>query len=134
MNTRELLDKMAENLSVRRSFGAAYEREGLLIIPVALVAGGGGGGEGPIKPPATGHIPAIETTQPARGAPPDGQPPTGTGGGFGGLVLPVGVYVVNGDQVRWVPAFDATLIALASLSLVRVLLSLLKNGRRRNRV
>ena len=30
MNTRELLDSMAENISVRRSFGAAYEREGLL--------------------------------------------------------------------------------------------------------
>ncbi len=134
MNTRELLDRMAENLSVRRSFGAAYEREGLLIIPVALVAGGGGGGEGPIKPPGTAHTQAIETAESAKGAPPDSQPPTGTGGGFGGLVLPVGVYVVKGDQVRWVPAFDATLIALASLSVVRVVLSLLKNGRRRNRV
>lgn len=38
MDTRELLDKMGENLSVRRSFGAAIEREGALIIPVALVA------------------------------------------------------------------------------------------------
>ncbi len=134
MNTRELLDRMAENISVRRSFGAAYEREGLLIIPVALVAGGGGGGEGPIKPPATGHTRAIEAAESAKGAPPDSQPLTGTGGGFGGLVLPVGVYVVKGDQVRWIPAFDATLIALASLSVVRVLLSLLKNGRRRNRL
>ena len=135
MNTRELMDRMAENLSVRRSFGAAYEREGLLIIPVALVAGGGGGGEGPIKPPpATGHTRAIEAAQPANGAPFDSQPPTGTGGGFGGLVLPVGVYVVKGDHVRWVPAFDATLIALASLSVVRVFLSLMKNARRRNRV
>ncbi len=133
MNTRELLDRMAENLSVRRSFGAAYEREGLLIIPVALVAGGGGGGEGPIKPPATGHARAIETAEPANDAPPDSQPPTGTGGGFGGLVLPVGVYVVKGDQVRWVPAFDTTLIVLASLSVVRVFVSLLKKGRRRNR-
>jgi len=133
VNTRELLDRMAENLSVRRSFGAAYEREGLLIIPVALVAGGGGGGEGPIKPPATGHTHAIETAEPANGAPTDSHPPTGTGGGFGGLVLPVGVYVVKGDQVRWVPAYDATLIVLASLSVVRAFVSLLKNSRRRNR-
>ena len=133
MNTRELLDRMAENVSVRRSFGAAYEREGLLLIPVALVAGGGGGGEGPMKPPATGRTGAMETTEPASVAPPDGQPPTGTGGGFGGLVLPVGVYVVKGDQVRWVPAFDATLIVLASLSVVRVVVSLLKNGGRRHR-
>ena len=133
VNTRELLDRIAENLSVRRSFGEAYEREGLLIIPVAVVMGGGGGGEGPIKPPATAHSLAIERAEPEKGAPPEGQPPTGTGGGFGGLVLPMGVYVVRGDQVRWVPAFDATLIVLASLSVVRVFVSLLKNGRRRSR-
>jgi hypothetical protein len=36
-------------------------------------------------------------------------------------VLPSGAYVVKGDQVRWVPAVDATIIVLASLSLVRVL-------------
>ena len=133
MNTRELLDRMAENLSVRRSFGAAYERDGLLIIPVALVAGGGGGGEGPIKPPAAGSNSATETAVPAKGAPPDGQPLIGTGGGFGGLVLPVGAYVVKGDQVRWVPAFDVTLIVLASLSMVRLLVPLMKNTRRRKR-
>jgi len=133
VNSRELLDRIAENLSVRRSFGAAYEREGLLIIPVALVAGGGGGGEGPIKPPSTGQTGAIETAERAKDAPPEGRPPTGTGGGFGGLVLPMGVYVVKGDQVRWVPAFDATLIALASLSVVRVFVGLWRNGRRRNR-
>ena len=107
--------------------------KGFSIIPVAIVAGGGGGGEGPIKPPATAHPRAIETAEPVKGAPPESQPPTGTGGGFGGLVLPMGVYVVKGDQVRWVPAFDATLIVLASLSVVRLLVSLLKNGRRRSR-
>jgi uncharacterized spore protein YtfJ len=133
MNTRGLLDRIAENLSVRRSFGAAYEREGLLIIPVAFVAGGGGGGEGPIKPPATGHNQALETAKPANGTPPDGQSPTGTGGGFGGVVLPVGVYVVKGDQVRWVPAFDTTLIVLASLTVVRALIGVWKNGRRLKR-
>ena len=45
----------------------------------------------------------------------------GRRGGFGGLVLPSGAYVVKGDQVRWVPAVDATIVVLASLSLVRVL-------------
>ncbi len=43
------------------------------------------------------------------------------GGGFGGLVLPSGAYVVKGDQVRWVPAVDVTIVVLVSLSLVRVL-------------
>ena len=55
MNTRELLDRMAENISVRRSFGASYEREGLLVIPVALVAGGGEAAKGRSshRPPGT---------------------------------------------------------------------------------
>ena len=109
MEIRELLDKMAESLSVHRSFGTAYERDGLLVIPVALVAGGGGGGEGPIRQPAAGHTPAVETAERAEGAPSDSQLPMGTGGGFGGLILPVGVYVVRGDQVRWVPSYSVTL-------------------------
>ena len=132
MEIRDLLDKMAENLSVRRSFGAAYERDGALIIPVAFAAGGGGGGEGPIKPPTTKETRATKTVEAAKDAPPDPQAPMGTGGGVGGLVVPLGVYVVKEDQVRWVPAYDLTLIVLAGLSVVRVLLSLLK-GSRRNR-
>jgi hypothetical protein len=44
-----------------------------------------------------------------------------TGGGFGGLVFPVGVYVVKGGQVRWVSAVDTTIAVVASLSLVRML-------------
>ena len=28
---------------MRRAFGAVYEKDGMLIIPVAIVAGGGGG-------------------------------------------------------------------------------------------
>ena len=46
MDVENLLAKVAENLSVRRAFGTAYEKDGMLIIPVALVAGGGGGGTG----------------------------------------------------------------------------------------
>ena len=57
----------------------------------------------------------------AHGATPPDSVPTDTGGGFGGLVLPSGAYVVKGDQVRWVPAVDVTIAMLASLSLVRVL-------------
>src|SRR5262249_25898941 len=124
MDVETLLAKASENLSVRRAFGAAYEKDGMLIIPVALVAGGGGGGtstartrggdsaaraDGPAADPA-GHDAAPQDT---------GRPDAG--GGFGGVVLPSGAYVVKGDQVRWVPAVDATIVALASLSLVRVL-------------
>ena len=81
MDMENLLARASDNLSVRRAFGAAYEKDGLLIIPVTMVAGGG----------------------------------------FGGLVLPAGAYVVRGDQVRWVPAVSPAIVALASLSLVRML-------------
>ena len=99
MDVANLLAKASDDLSVRRAFGAAYEKNGLLIIPVALVTGGGGGG--------TSRPQAAERAD--------------TGGGFGGLVLPVGVYVIKGDQVRWVSAVDTTIVVLASLSLARTL-------------
>jgi uncharacterized spore protein YtfJ len=123
MDVGNLLTKVSENLSVRRAFGTAYEKDGLLIIPVAVVAGGGGAG--------TGH-PRHRAPAADAGSRPEGGPagheatpqdPQGadTGGGFGGLVLPMGAYVVKGGQVRWVSAVDITIAMLASLSLVRVL-------------
>jgi uncharacterized spore protein YtfJ len=133
MDVENLLVKASDNLSVRRAFGTAYEKDGMLIIPVAIVAGGGGGGTArtrhgnsaarPGDPLEEG--PAAHGTAPQDSAPRDSAPrdsgPTDAGGGFGGLVLPSGAYVVKGDQVRWVPAVDATIVVLASLSLVRVL-------------
>lgn len=131
MGAQELLSRVAENVSVRRAFGAAYDKDGLLVIPVALVLGGGGGGEG--------TVPAQSSAQPGAGPAPgahngarqaEGGPQVGSGGGFGGLVMPVGVYVVKGDQVRWVPAVDVTVIVLAGLSAVRLLVGLGTRGRR----
>ena len=128
MDLENLLAKAADNLSVRRAFGTAYEKDGMLIIPVAIVAGGGGGGTrrgdldaGPGGPPEKGAA-AHEVTP---------QAGTEAGGGFGGLVLPSGAYVVRGDQVRWVPAVDVTIAVLASLSLVRVLARAWSRQRRR---
>jgi len=108
MDVDNLLAKASDNLSVRRAFGAAYERDGMLIIPVAMVAGGGGGGSSRQQPAAP-----EETPQESERA--------DMGGGFGGLVLPTGAYIVQGDQVRWVPAVDVTILVLASLGLVRIL-------------
>jgi hypothetical protein len=63
----------------------ADEKDGMLIIPVAIVADGGGGGSGHNR-----------RGNPAAGS---GSPPE-EGRGFGGLVLPSGAYVLQGDQVR----------------------------------
>jgi uncharacterized spore protein YtfJ len=133
MDAENLLARASENFSVRRAFGAAYEKNGVLIIPVALVAGGGGGGTSRSRPGNSAARPDGPTEPGA--TPQDSGPPdtglmdagradarrTDSGGGFGGLVMPTGAYVVKGDQVRWVPAVDVTIVVLASLSLVRIL-------------
>ena len=120
MDVENLLAKAADNLSVRRAFGTAYEKDGMLIIPVAIVAGGGGAGTSRNQRGKSAARPhGADAT--AHDATPQDSVPTDTGGGFGGLVLPSGAYVVKGDQVRWVPAVDTTVVVLASLTLVRVL-------------
>jgi uncharacterized spore protein YtfJ len=144
MDAAKLLNQVSENLSVRRAFGAAYEKDGALIIPVALVAGGGGGGTsrtgrraaagGPagdpgaavVVPGAAGDPGAAVAVPGAAGDP----GPMDAGGGFGGLVLPSGVYVVKGDQVRWVPAVEPTIAVLAALGLARLLVQVWTRRRR----
>ena len=134
MDAENLLAKASDGLSVRRAFGTAYEKDGMLIIPVALVAGGGGGGTARSQrgDPAAGPGRPPETDPAARDAGPQDPGRTDAGGGFGGLVLPSGAYVVKGDQVRWVPAVDMTIVVLASLSLVRVLTRTWSRRRRRH--
>lgn len=122
MDVKELLGKVAEHISVGRAFGPAYEKDGTLVIPVALVAGGGGGGTTEV---GGDHGASAEDDEGRR------SPPGGSGGGFGGVVLPVGAYVVSGERVRWMPAVNVTLIALATLSLARVLATSKAKARRR---
>jgi uncharacterized spore protein YtfJ len=132
MDVGNLLANASDNLSVRRAFGTAYEKDGTLIIPVAIVAGGGGGGTSRGRRNPAGHpgrLPEEDAT--ADGATDSGAVQTDSGGGFGGLVIPSGVYVVRGDQVRWVPSVDVTILVMAALSLLRVLTR--SRARRRGR-
>ena len=122
MDAGNLLEKVSDNLSVRRAFGTAYEKDGMLIIPVAIVAGGGGAGTARARRgKLAGPDGLAEEDSAAHDAAPQAPGQMDAGGGFGGLVLPAGVYVVKGDQVRWVPAVDVTIVVLASLSLAWVL-------------
>jgi uncharacterized spore protein YtfJ len=147
MDVAALLAKTSDNLSVRRAFGTAYEKDGVLIIPVAMVAGGGGGGTGtrPRRHDATGSggPPGDGAAEPGgtgqHGTGQDGTAQDGTGqdgerteagGGFGGVVLPTGAYVVKDGQVRWVPAVDTTMVVLASLGLARLLIRTWTRSRR----
>ena len=122
MDVGNLLMKASDNFSVRRAFVTAYQKDGTPIIPVAIVARGGGG----TARNRRGHPAAGPGSPPGEAAAehditPQDSGRTEAGGGFGGLVLPSGAYVVKGDQVRWVPAVDVTIAVLASLSLVRML-------------
>ena len=100
MDAGNLLEKAAGNLSVRRAFGTAYEKDGMLIIPVAIVAGGGGAGTARARRGnLAGPDGLAEEDSAAHDAAPQAPGQMDAGGGFGGLVLPAGVYVVKGDQV-----------------------------------
>ena len=135
MDVGNLLMKASDDLSVRRAFGAAYEKDDMLIIPVAMVAGGGGGGTGRPRhrDPAAGPDSPPEGGPAGHDATPQDSGRTDAGGGFGALVLPAGAYVVKGGQVRWVPAVDMTIVVLASLSLARVLARTWTRSRRNHR-
>jgi uncharacterized spore protein YtfJ len=89
MDFQEAISKAQDAITVRRVYGEPYERDGVVLIPAALIRGGGGGGGGE---DATGG--------------------SGSGGGFGLGARPVGAYVIRDGQVRWEPAVDVTRIAL----------------------
>ncbi len=88
----EALAGAKDAISVRRVFGEPYEEDGLTIIPAAAVRGGGGGGGGVDKD--TGD--------------------EGSGGGFGVMARPVGVYQIKDGETTWVPAADTTRVILHS--------------------
>jgi uncharacterized spore protein YtfJ len=118
MDVTDLMNRISDNLVVGRAFGQPYQQGDTLIIPVAWVAGGGGGGSGDVRSgeesgrsdPGDGN---------GRHVAPHGQRQSGSGGGFGGVVWPLGVYVVREGTVRWVPSLDVTRVVLASLALAR---------------
>jgi len=119
MDVQELLNKVAQNLSVTRAFGSAYEKDGSMVIPVALVTGGGGAGEGSAGSASTSSDDEdiVRDTVDA-----DAEPSSGSGGGFGGVVMPVGVYVVKDEKVRWIPAVNVNLIIIVVFITLRMIL------------
>ena len=123
MDVQELLSKVAQHLSVSRAFGTAYEKDGSLVIPVALVAGGGGGGEGTSGQPSSDS--ALDDEDAASDA-----ESSGSGGGFGGVVMPVGVYVVKDEQIRWVPAINANLVIVVAFLTLRMIARARRRARR----
>ena len=109
----ELMTTARETLTVRRVYGDPFEKDGITVLPAAIVIGGGGGGDGR-----------------------DEAGNDGEGGGFGVGIKPAGVYVIADGHVSWRPAIDVnrligsiTAVALAAM-LTRVRLERLRTTRR----
>jgi uncharacterized spore protein YtfJ len=94
MEASQILQQAAEPLTVRRVFGEPIERDGVLVVPVARVRGGAGAGGGEGR------------------ADQEGSQGQGSGGGWAAEARPVGVYVISGSDVRFVPALDLNRVIL----------------------
>jgi uncharacterized spore protein YtfJ len=110
MTLSEQVATVREAMTVSRVFGQAYERDGVTVIPVAVVRGGGGGGAG--KKAETGE--------------------EGEGGGFGLIARPAGVYVIKDGAVSWQPAVDVDrIVALGVAGWVAAVWLITRSTRRR---
>jgi uncharacterized spore protein YtfJ len=115
MNAKDILDQARDTFTVRRVFGEPIERDGVTVVPVAIVAGGAGGGGG-------------------EGRQSEDAPRTaGEGGGWGGMARPVGVYVIDNGQVRWEPAIDVGRVILGAQVVAVVALLVLRSVLKRRR-
>lgn len=119
METFEPGRAVADLLTVRRVFGEPVREDGVTVIPVARVMGGSGGGGS--------SSPAARSTEGGAG----GAEASGSGGGLGIQVRPLGVYVVRGSEVTWQPALDLQRIitggqAVGALAILTVLVGLLR--------
>jgi uncharacterized spore protein YtfJ len=106
MNVHDLVTTTRDALTAHRVFGEPVERDGVTVIPAAVLRGGVGGGGGQ-----------------------DEQGQRGEGGGFGLIARPAGAYVIKDGTVRWRPAFD--LNRTLGLASTVVVVWLLTAGRRR---
>jgi uncharacterized spore protein YtfJ len=101
MKVDEVLSTAKDSITVKRVYAEPYEKEGLTVIPAAVVGGGAGGG--------TGH---------------DEKGQENEGGGFGMSGRPVGAFVIQGGQVEWRPAVDVNrIIGLVGMAVVAYLLT-----------
>ena len=109
-------------LTVRRVFGEAYERGGVLVVPVAKVLGatGSGYGSGEGGDGADGKGAGYGSGE-------------GGGGGFAVRVRPVGVYVLDDQGVHWRPALDLNRIVLGGQLVGMVAVVALSRALRRRR-
>jgi uncharacterized spore protein YtfJ len=96
MSARDVVAQVHDAVTIRRVYGEPYEKDGVTVIPAAIVAGGGGGGGG---------------LDPEKGE--------GAGGGFGLYSEPIGAYAIKDGVVRWTPAFNVNALVIVALLVIR---------------
>jgi uncharacterized spore protein YtfJ len=128
MQAREILAQARDAMNARRVFGEPIDRDGVTVIPVMRLMGGAGGGGGEenaslggaateVVAGAAGEIggEAAAAAVAAGGEAPGGGlqgAAASFGVGFGVKASPAGVYVIKGDDVRWLPAVEPERLAL----------------------
>ena len=83
MQVTDVLRTARDAITVTRVYAEPYEKDGVTVIPAAVLGGGAAGGGGR-----------------------DEKGQEGEGGGFGVTGRPVGAFVINDGQVSWRPAVD----------------------------
>jgi len=86
MDLKEFIGDAQESMTIRRVFGEPYVQNGVTLVPAARIKGAVGGGGGDQKT--------------------EGQEGEGEGGGLMLSASPIGVYVIRGEKVTWMPSFD----------------------------
>ena len=119
MDVHEVLNHARDAMTVKRVFGDPYEKEGVVVIPVANVMGGAGagGGPGPGARPASAGEEAVG----------EGAADAGYGMGYGLRASPAGVYVIKGGEVEWKPALDVNRLTLQRTGVAIVALCVLRS-------
>ena len=113
MEIQQVLGQVKDGARVQQVFGAPIERDGVMIVPVAIVRGGGGGGSG--REPKENGV------------------SEGGGGGFGLSARPAGVYVLKDGDAHWRPAVDVNRIVLGGQILGLVAMLVIRSIARRRR-
>lgn len=115
----DTLRKAVDGASAGRVFGEPVVEDGIILLPVAKVAGGGGAGGG---------------TGPTQSGSPEA---SGSGGGFGTSAKGLGVFVLKEGRVSWHPAIDVNrvvlggqIVAVVALLVARSVLHDPRHGRR----
>ncbi|HET9653864.1 MAG TPA: hypothetical protein VFP72_00790 [Kineosporiaceae bacterium] len=108
MTIEELLGRAGDTIGIRRVFGEPIERDGTVVVPVAVVMGGAGGGSGD-NPAGQGQ---------------------GSGGGFGVWARAIGAYELRDGRLRFVPALDLVSLGMVGLVLVRTVFRVARRRRK----